>query len=157
MAARGWKGAALRGVRLPAAGAESLRGQKPFLFLRKKKRFLTPKKKLGPVYGKYLVDHGGVHLYALFGDQPRPLRPFHWGTGRSYGSIQRPTGCSTLVAECGGGVPGASHLTTPVLRETPAGGGWIERKPVSVPKRQAVTAGKGPLCHTKAAGRRFRP
>ena len=66
MAARGWKGAALRGVRLPAAGAESLRGQKPFLFLRKKKRFLTPKKKLGPVYGGLVVEDGGFRLYALW-------------------------------------------------------------------------------------------
>ena len=29
-------------------GAESLRGERPFLFLRKKKRSFTPKKKLGP-------------------------------------------------------------------------------------------------------------
>ena len=33
-------------------GAEALRGQKPFLFLRKKKRFLTPKKKLGRSMGR---------------------------------------------------------------------------------------------------------
>ena len=88
-AAGGWMGAALR-------------GQKPFLFLRKKKRFLTPKKKLGPVYGGLVVEDGGLRLYALFGDQPRPLRPCHSGTGMVFGSIPRPPGCAALAAECGG-------------------------------------------------------
>ena len=42
------------------------RGQGPFLFLRKKKRALTPKKMEGPVYAKCLVNHGGLRLYALW-------------------------------------------------------------------------------------------
>ncbi len=49
------------------------------------------------------------------------------------------------------------HLTTPALREAPAGGGWLGRKPLPVPQGQAVTAGKGPSCHTKALCRRFLP
>ena len=36
----------------------------------------------GPVYGRLVVENGGLRLYALFGDQPRPLRPCHWGTGK---------------------------------------------------------------------------
>ena len=72
----------LRGAPARRGCGSPPRGQKPFLFLRKKKRFLTPKKKMGPVYGEFLVVHGGFRLYALFGDQPRPLRPCHWGTER---------------------------------------------------------------------------
>ena len=53
--------------------------------------------------------------------------------------------------------PQRRHLTTPALREAPAGGGGLERRPVPVPQGQAVTAGRGPQCHTKAASRRFLP
>ena len=96
-----------------------------------------------------------------------PLRNRETGGG----SIQPPPGGATLAAECGSGVAGSSyptqlsrslsvagkHLTTPALREAPAGGGWLGRRPVPVPQGQAVTAGKGPSCHTKAASRRFLP
>ena len=116
------EGPAVRRGLVARQGAESLRGaparrgcgspprgQKPFLFLRKKKRFLTPKKKMGPVYGGFLVVHGGLRLYTLFGDQPRPLHAI--GEQREdYGSILRPPGCTTLVAECGGSL-GASRTT----------------------------------------------
>ena len=53
--------------------------------------------------------------------------------------------------------PQGRHPTTPALREAAAGGGWLGRRPVPVPQGQAVTAGKGPSCHTKAASRRFLP
>ena len=63
--------------------------------------------------------------------------------GKDGSSIQPPPGGTTLAAECGGGAPGrcacfsaphspsppqGMHLTTPALREAPAGGGWLERK-----------------------------
>ena len=197
MAARGGQGLTLRGPE-SLRGVPARQGQGSFLFLRKKKRALTPRQNefhsapspwgdirsipfvlplptkaallrgppWGPVYGGFLVVHGGLRLSALFGDQPRPLRPSHCRTEKSCGSICGPPGGATLAAECGG-APGASrpikspappqgrHLTAPALREAPAGGGWIERKPVPVPQGQAVTAGRGPSCHTKAAGRRF--
>ena len=56
MAARGRQGPTLQ-------GPESLRGERPFLFLRKKKRSFTPKKKKGPVYGAFLL--GKRRLAAL--------------------------------------------------------------------------------------------
>ena len=56
-------------------GAESLRGERPFLFLRKKKRSFIPKKKMGPVYGESAVVHGGGRLSYDRKDPSRPLRP----------------------------------------------------------------------------------
>ena len=64
------------GVRLPAAGARSIS------FSAEKETGLDSKEKVRPVYGGFLVVHGGLRLYALFGDQPRPLRPCHWETGK---------------------------------------------------------------------------
>ena len=77
--------------------------------------------------------------------------------GKDGGSIFGPPAFATLAAKCGGDLPGSPHPATPALREAPAGGGWVERRPVPVPQGQAVTAGSGPRSHTKAAGRRFRP
>ena len=51
--------------------------------------------------------------------------------------------------------PQKEHPTTPDLREALAGGGRLERRPAPIPQGQAVTAGRGPRSHTKAAGRRF--
>ena len=62
-------------MRLPAAGAESLRGERPFLFLRKKKRSFTPKKKGGPVYAGLMDENGGIQLSYDSEDPFRPLRP----------------------------------------------------------------------------------
>ena len=104
-------------------------------------------------------------------DQPRPLRPCHCETGKrrwfypaaawrchSRGRVRQRRGGvivphTTLHSLTAAG----RHLTTPALREAPAGGGWLGRRPVPVPQGQAVTAGKGPSCHTKAASRRFLP
>ena len=69
-------GACPAGVRLPAAGAKTIS------FSAEKETVLDSKEKVRPVYGWFVVDHGGLRLYALFGDQPRPLRPCHWGTER---------------------------------------------------------------------------
>ena len=77
--------------------------------------------------------------------------------GKGCGSILQPPGSSTLGAKCGGSPPVSPHHATPALREAPAGGGGLERRPVPVPQGQAVTAGRGPQCHTKAASRRFLP
>ena len=54
-----WQGATL-------LGAESLRGERPFLFLRKKKRSFTPKKKKGRSTGRCCWENGGLRLYALW-------------------------------------------------------------------------------------------
>ncbi len=91
------------GGRLPGGGAAPRRGgQKPFLFLRKKKRFLTPKKKLGRSTGRFRVKTAACVFTHCGEDQPRPLRPCHSGTGTGCGSILGPPGCATLAAECGG-------------------------------------------------------
>ena len=63
------------GGRLPAAGVPARQGQGPFLFLRKKKRALTPKKKKGPVYAGLMGENGGQRLSYDCGDHSRPLRP----------------------------------------------------------------------------------
>ena len=106
MAARGGQGLTLR-------GAESLRGERPFLFLRKKKRSFTPKKKRGPVYDGFGVDYGGLRLSALFGDHSRPLRPSRPGTETTCGSILRPPGCASPKAEYGSALRGARRLGAP--------------------------------------------
>ena len=123
-----------------------------------------------------------MRLYALFGDQPRPLRPSHGGTGMVFGSILRPPGASTLRAEvvrclaCGGGgracvrraggvaphkggrAPRRKRTTAALCRESGTRRRRVDRaQTVSVPKRQAVTAGRGPPCYTKAASRRSQP
>ena len=59
-------------------GAESLRGERPFLFLRKKKRSFTPKKKRGPVYAGLMGENGGWRLSYDIEDPFRPLRPAVW-------------------------------------------------------------------------------
>ena len=113
MPARGGQGPTLRGAE-SLRGVPARQGQGPFLFLRKKKRAFTPRRRKvrttpfppygensvplpcassphkscafvgppGPVFGEFGVEHGGLRLYALFGDQPRPLRPSHSGTGK---------------------------------------------------------------------------
>ena len=191
-------------MRLPAAGAESLRGvparqgQGPFLFLRKKKRALTPRQNEfhsapSPCggYPLYSIRSSSPHKSSAFAGPPgarsmsglgwktaacgftlcgedhsRPLRPCHWGTGKglwfypaaawmchSRGRVRRwCTGVSRTNQ-----VPLSAAKEAQALREAPAGGGWVERRPVPVPQGQAVTAGSGPRSHTKAAGRRFRP
>ena len=127
------------------AGAESLRGQGPFLFLRKKKWFLTPRRRKvrttpfppcgensvplpcassphkscafagppGPVYGRLVVENGGLRLYALFGDHSRPLRPSREGTGTGCGSIRPPPARASPKAECGSALCGARRLGAP--------------------------------------------
>ena len=175
----GWQGATLRGPDALRGCGSPPQGQGPFLFLRKKKRALTPKKKKGrSTVGVWSSTAACVFTHCGE-DQPRPLRPSQRGTGMVFGSILRPPGASTLRAEvvrclaCGGGgracvrraggvAPhkgGELHAARGLLphsaaRVAPAGGGWLERRPVPVPQGQAVTAGRGPLCHTKAAGRR---
>ena len=113
----------------PCRGRSPSGGERPFLFLRKKKRSFTPRRRKvrttpfppcgensvplpcassphkscafvgppGPVFGEFGVEHGGLRLYALFGDQPRPLRPSHSGTGTSFGSIRPPPAGAALV------------------------------------------------------------
>ena len=60
-----------------------------------------------------MVIHGGLRLSALFGDQPRPLRPSHCGTEKSCGSICGPPAFATLAAECGSALRGARRLGAP--------------------------------------------
>ena len=88
-AAGGWKGAALR-------------GQKPFLFLRKKKRFLTPKKKLGRSTGRFRVKTAACVFTHCLGTSPGRYGHAIVEQGRGCGSIRQPPGCATLAAECGG-------------------------------------------------------
>ena len=162
------------------AGTASRRGQKPFLFLRKKKRFLTPKKKWGPVYGALLLGKRRLaSLRTVVRTSPcrygHPMVEQGWFLVLSCGRLVLPlsgpgwSGAS-LAAEGEGlasGLPealrptrgGELHAARGLLphsaaRVAPAGGGLLERRPVFVPQGQAVTAGRGPLCHTKAAGRR---
>ena len=69
------------GGRSPSGGVPIRQGQGPFLFLRKKKRALTPKKNEAGLRG---VDTGktAACVFTHCGeDQPRPLRPCHCGTG----------------------------------------------------------------------------
>ena len=152
----------------PSRGRSPLRGERPFLFLRKKKRSFTPKKKRGPVYGGFGVDYGGFRLYALFGDQPRPLRPCHWGTGKSrwfYLAAAWLCHSRGRVRRCARGVA-PYQVSRSAARDAPDHPG-PERgtrrrradraQTVSILKRQAVTAGRDPQCHTKAASRRFLP
>ncbi len=61
----------------------------------------------GPVFGEFGVEHGGLRLYALFGDPSRPLRPSHSGTETGCGSIRPPPACASLRAECGSALRGA--------------------------------------------------
>ena len=68
------------GGRSPSGGACPA-GAKTISFSAEKETVLDSKEKVRPVYGWFVVDHGGFRLYALFGDQPRPLRPSHSGTG----------------------------------------------------------------------------
>ena len=130
-------------VRQPA-GAAPLRGERPFLFLRKKKRSFTLKKKRGPVYGRFRVKNGGLRLSYGIGDPSRPLRPSHSGTGKECGPIWQPPGYATLGTECGSGPsarlgehwmvefplygaqrPRTKRAGKPALREAPVGGGWL--------------------------------
>ena len=66
------------------------------------------------------------------------------------------------------GAPSSPHLafSRSAAREAPDHPGpergtrrrrLVRAQTISVPKRQAVTAGRGPRSHTKAAGRRFLP
>ena len=210
----GWQGAALR-------GAESLRGcgcppqgQGPFLFLRKKKRSLTPRQN---EFHSAPSPCGGYPLHSIRSSSPHKSCAFAGAPGPVYGALmQRKRRLASLrtvvrtspgryghpmveqgwflVLSCGrlalplsgSGWSGASlaaegeelasdlpealrptrggelHAARGLLphsaaRVAPAGGGWLERRPVFVPRGQAVTAGGGPLCHTKAAGRRGPP
>ena len=71
------------GGRSPSGGCGSPpRGARSISFSAEKETGLDSKEKGGPVYGGFLVVHGGLRLYALFGDQPRPLRPCHCETGK---------------------------------------------------------------------------
>ena len=150
------------GVRLPAAGARSIS------FSAEKETGLDSKEKGGPVYGASVVENGGLRLYALFGDQPRPLRPCHWGTGKRAWFYPAAAWLCHSRGRVRHGAPSSPHLafSRSAARDAPYYPGpergtrrrRVDRaQTVSVPKRQAVTAGRGPLCHTKAAGRRFRP
>ncbi len=102
--------------------------------------------------GRCYWENGGFRLYALFGDQSRPLRPSHGGTEKrrwfylvaawlcySRGRVWR----GALPVQRGD-APGASGKPRPTdrrsarcteypaLREAPAGGGGIEQKPLPV-------------------------
>ena len=79
-------------------GAEALRGERPFLFLRKKKRSFTPKKKMGPVYGGLVVEDGGIRLSYDREDPSRPLRPALVEQEKAGGPNQPPPAGSSLRA-----------------------------------------------------------
>ena len=124
------------GAGFPPGGAYPA-GAKTISFSAEKETVLDSKEKVRPVYGAFQGQNGGLRLYALFGDQPRPLRPCHGGIGTDCGSIWPPPGGATLAAECGmarrvhhtwhsPAPPQGRHLTTPAPREAPAGGGWLE-------------------------------
>ena len=116
--------------------AEALRGERPFLFLRKKKRFLTPKKKLGRSTGRFRVKTAACVFTHCLGTSPGRYGHAIVKQGKDGGSIQPPPGGATLAAECGmahrvhhtwhsPAPPQGMHLTTPALREAPAGGGGL--------------------------------
>ena len=70
------------GGRLPAGGwvppgGAYPAGAKTISFSAEKETVLDSKEKVRPVYGAFQGQNGGMRLYALFGDQPRPLRPCH--------------------------------------------------------------------------------
>ena len=123
-------------------------GERPFLFLRKKKRSFTPKKKKGSglrgVNAKKTAACGFTHRGE---DQPRPLRPSHGGTGMVFGSILRPPGASTLRAgvvrclACGGGGRACVRLA----------GGVAPHKGRRAPRRKRTTAA---LCRESGTRRR---
>ena len=108
-------------------GADTLRGQEPFLFLRKKKRFLTPKKKRGPVYAGLIGENGGQRLSYDCGDPFRPLRPAVGEQGQAVGpNHPPPTGASlkvgfparlVLCLSAGRGFPDAPGPLRPIKRE----------------------------------------
>ena len=150
-------------MRLPAAGAKTIS------FSTEKETVLDSKEK------------DGAGLRWVFG-RPRRLASLHtvWGPAPAVTAMPLGNREKTMVLSCGRlavplswqsavarwgrhalhrspAPPQRKHLTTPALREAPAGGGWLGRKPLPVPQGQAVTAGKGPSCHTKAASRRFLP
>ena len=57
-------------------------GARSISFSAEKETGLDSKEKLGWSTGRWYWKNGGLRLYALFGDQPRPLRPSHSGTGK---------------------------------------------------------------------------
>ena len=133
----------LREVRLSAGKDLRLppRGQGPFLFLRKKKRALTPKKKLGPVYGRFGVENGGIGLSYDRKDPFRPLRPAPAEQGEACALTSRRLRVP-LSGPGWSGTPSAAHRGTrerrasfvgrdalpphSAARVAPPGGGWIE-------------------------------
>ena len=169
-------------MRLPAAGAESLRGERPFLFLRKKKRSFTPKKKKAGLRGINAKKTAACVFTHCLGTSPgrygHPMVEQGWFLVLSCGRLVLPlsgpgwSGASLAAEgeELASDLPealrptrgGELHAARGLLphsaaRVAPAGGGWLERRSVPVPQRQAVTAGRGPPCYTKAASRRSQP
>ena len=88
-------------------------GARSISFSAEKETGLDSKEKGGPVYGGFLVVHGGLRLYALFEDHSRPLRPSRPGTETTCGSILGPPARASLRAECGSALRGARQLGTP--------------------------------------------
>ncbi len=168
------KGSALRGRLpggdwLPARGRSPSGGERPFLFLRKKKRSFTPKKKKGPLYGAFLL--GKRRLAAL--------RTVVRTTPGRYGHPMVEQGKEMVLSNCRLAVPlsrqsaawraggvALMQVSLSAAREAPHHHGpergtrrrrVVRAQTVSVSKRQAVTAGRDSQCHTKAVSRRFLP
>ena len=147
------------GARLPPCrGPDALRGERPFLFLRKKKRSFTPKNKRGPVSGAFGGDYGGLRLSYDIEDPFRPLRPAVEEQGQTDVLTTRrlrvplsrqsaavvllrrgallPLWGATPPARLTQALPPppqARHLTTSALRVEAPGGRRIEPKTIPVP------------------------
>ena len=156
-------GACPAGVRLPAAGAKTIS------FSTEKETVLDSKEK------------DGAGLRWVFG-RPRRLASLHtvWGPAPAVTAMPLGNREKTMVLSCGRlavplswqsavarwgrhalhrspAPPQRKHLTTPALREAPAGGGWVGLTTFPYFTEAGRNGRKGSRSHTKAASRRFLP
>ena len=143
--------------KVPPCRGRSPSGGKDHFFFCGKRNGPSPQRKRGgrSTVGLGLTTAAFVFTHCLGTSPGRYGHPMV-EQGKDGGSIWPPPTCATLPAECGKSPPAAGrHPTTPARREVTAGGGRLGRRPAPIPQGQAVTAGRGPFCHTKAASRRF--
>ena len=149
---------------------EPLRGERPFLILRKKKRPFTPKKKRGPVYAELMDGNGGQRLSYDRKDHSRPLRPAVWEQRQfalyppaACGGLSQGRGSQVHPLRRGRGMWGRETGTTPrcataaLCRESGTARRRLDRTTVFplFHHGMAVTAGAGPQTVRKDVSRRF--
>ena len=157
------------GVRRPAGGRLPAAGAKTISFSTEKETVLDSKEK------------DGAGLRWVFG-RPRRLSSLRtvWGPAPAVTAMPLGNREKTMVLSCGRlavplswqsavarwgrhtlhrspAPPQRKHLTTPALREAPAGGGWVGLPTFPYFTKAGRNGRKGSRSHTKAASRRFLP